>query len=688
VQNYKHIFRLCLLCWYSIMFSQINVKNIEIVRDAYGVPHIFGKTDAETAYGLAWAHSEDDFKTIQLAYMAGNGLLSKHKGIKAAPIDFLSQVIESQKTSDSLYHTLHSDFRKVLEGYTEGINRYAKLHPKEILEKDLFPITPQKIGAYTFFQLFISNQADDLMVAIVNDKIPVYKPTINEDVKGSNTLAFNSSKTGEEATYLAINTHQPLEGPTSWYEAHLVSEEGTNILGATFAGAPCILTGVNENLGWSHTVNYPDKADVYSLEMHPQKKHVYLVDGKEYKLKNKKAHFHMKVLGIPVKLSKTYYTSIYGPTLKNKTGYFSVRTPTLFNIKAMEQWWRMNKAKSFTEFYNILKMNALPGYNIGYADKNDTIFYISNGRIPKRNEQYDWTQVVPGNTLETLWTEYYKTEELPQVINPKSGFIYNANHSPFKSTDKNENPRADAFSKTMNYELYDNNRSTRLLQLIEENPIVDYKTFKKIKYDRTLPTPLAYNFVDFNALFEMKPEDYPDIAKLLTRIQLWNRTADADSMGAGAYAVFYYTLRDYYNRLGPSKTFNPLLIATCLRKAQKYMLKHFGTIDIALGDFQKLVRGNKEIPIYGLPDVITAMRGEPYKKGTLQITHGESYIGLVRFTPTNTEIETVISYGSSDHPNSPHYDDQMEMYANFQTKKMSLKKEEVYKKAVEIYRPD
>ena len=120
MQNYKHIFRLCLLCWYSIMFSQINVKNIEIVRDAYGVPHIFGKTDAETAYGLAWAHSEDNFKTIQLAYMAGNGLLSKHKGIKAAPIDFLSQVIESQKTSDSLYHTLHPDFRKVLEGYTEG----------------------------------------------------------------------------------------------------------------------------------------------------------------------------------------------------------------------------------------------------------------------------------------------------------------------------------------------------------------------------------------------------------------------------------------------------------------------------------------------------------------------------------------------------------------------------------------
>lgn len=684
----KFINRYLLLLCCPFLVSQINPENIEIVRDSFGVPHIFAKTDAEVAYGLAWAHSEDDFRTIQLAYMSGNGLLSKYKGVKAAPVDFLSQMIEAKKTSDSLYHTLDPTFTKILDGYAQGINQYAKLHPNEILVKDLFPITSQKIAAYTFLQLFISNQGDDIVIALVNDQVPKYKPTVNEDIKGSNTFAFSSKKTGERATYLAINTHQPLDGPTSWYEAHLVSEEGTNILGATFAGAPCILTGVNEHLGWSHTVNYPDKADVYSLEMHPKKKLVYLVDGKEYKLKKKKASFYIKIFGIPVRVSKTYYNSIFGPTLKNKTGYFSVRTPMLFDIKAMEQWWRMNKATSFSEFYDILKMNALPGYNIGYADKNDTIFYISNGRIPKRSEEYDWTKTVPGNTLKTLWNEYYTTEELPQVINPNSGFIYNTNHSPFKSTAAEENPKAEDFSKTMNYELYDNNRSTRLLQLIEAHPTIDYQTFKKIKYDRTLPTPLNYNFVDFNAMFDMNPEDYPDIAVLLHRIQKWDRSADTDSMGAAAYAVFYYTYGKYYNRLGPSKKFNPLLIATCLRDAQKYMVKHFGTIDITLGDYQKLVRGDKEIPIYGLPDVLTAMRGVPHKDGTIKITHGESYISLVRFTPTDTEIETVISYGSSDHPSSIHYDDQMEMYANFKTKKMSLNKEVVYSKAARIYHPN
>ena len=129
----------------------------------------------------------------------------------------------------------------------------------------------------------------------------------------------------------------------------------------------------------------------------------------------------------------------------------------------------MNKARDFNEFYNILKMNQIPGYNIGYADKNDTIFYISNGIIPKRNNSYNWKNIVPGNTKRTLWSEYYKTEELPQVISPESGYVYNANHSPFKSTSLLENPDSKNFEKNMGYEEYDNNRSTRIFELINDH---------------------------------------------------------------------------------------------------------------------------------------------------------------------------------------------------------------------------
>ena len=680
------LFLITFLLFLNSNFSQINPNNIEIVRDNYGVPHIYGKTDAEVAYGLAWSHCEDDFKTIQQAYLAGNGLLSKHIGIKGAGADFLTQLIESKETVDKLFNTLSLDFVMVAEGYAQGINKYAELHPKEILEKSLFPVTVKKMLRYSFLQLFISNEAGGLVSSIVSNKVPRPNP-IKAEMNGSNTFAFNSIKTGKNETYLAINTHQPLDGPTSWYEAHLISEEGTNIIGATFAGAPTLLIGANQNLAWAHTVNYPDKADVFELEMHPTKKWHYLVDGKTFKLEKKQAKLFVKFLGIKLKINRKYFTSIYGPTLKNKSGFYSIRTPSLFTIKSLEQWWRLNKANSFTEFYNILKKNDLPGYNIGYADKNDTIFYISNGIIPKRNDQYDWRKVVPGNTKKTLWDSYYKTEELPQVLNPKSGYIYNANHSPFKSTSKEENPLAENFPKNMGYELYDNNRSTRLYDLINSYDKIDYKDFKKIKYDRTLPTPLNYNYVNVNELFEMNPNDYPEISDLIKVIQNWDREASVESFGAGAYAMVYYNLGKYYPKLKEDKIVSKEMLEECLKEVKLKMIESFGTINVRLGDYQKLVRGNKEISIFGMPDVITAMRGVDYKDGKIKITHGESYIELVKFVDGKVEIESVISYGSSDHEDSPHYNDQMEMYSKFETKKMTFSKEEIYKNSKKIYNP-
>ncbi len=668
------------------IFSQINPDNIEIVRDNYGVPHIYAAKDSEVAYGFAWAQAEDHFKLIQEGFLAGNGLLGKLIGLKGAGADFLTQLIQSEKTVNDLYGTLDKKFITLIKGFAEGLNAYAEKHPEEILEKKLFPLTPKKLLRYTQLQLFISNGADKLVSGIVNNTLS-WPYEIEQDTKGSNLIAISRSRTGSDETLLAINTHQPLEGPTSWYEAHLVSEEGTNIIGAAFPGSPCLLTGANEFLGWTHTVNYPDKADVFALEMHPKKKDVYLVDGKPYKLEKFKAKLTLKFLGMNISIKKKFYKSIYGPTLKNKTGVYSVRTPSTTNITAIEQWWKMNKATNFTEFYEALEMKALPGYNIGYADRNDTIFYISNGKIPIRAIGYDWTDVVPGNTQKTLWDSYYDIKDLPQVVSPASGFVYNANHSPFKSSGELDNPIAENFAKEMNFETYDNNRSTRLLQLLEEQESIDYERFKRIKYDHQLPTPLQYNYMDLNPLFEMKIIDYPDVSVLLSDIQNWDRITNITSYGAGAYASLYYQLSPFYYQLGEDRVFTHEALYKALKITKEHLKTYFNTERIQLGDFQKLVRGTKERPIFGLPDVITAMRGEPYKDGRIKITHGESYIGLVRFTPTKTYYESVISYGNSRRPESPHYTDQMELYANFKTKTMSFDRADVLKNAIRRYAP-
>ena len=687
MKQLKSIYLLFLFFTFNSIAQNINTNNIEIIRDSFGVPHIYTKTDAELGYGLAWVHSEDDFKTIQEAYLAGNSLLSKHIGLRGAPVDFLSQLIRSDEIIDSLYNTIDKNFIEVVKGYAQGINRYAELNPNEVLVKKLFPITPKKMLKYSFLQLFISSEGDRAVRAIFENNFKSLTFQRRNEL-GSNLFSFSTNKTRNGETYMAVNTHQPLDGPTSWYEVHLESEEGTSIIGATFAGAPCVLTGTNKNLAWTHTVNRPDKTDIYQLEMVKNSKRKYFFDDKILKLKKYRGKAFIKILGIPIKVSKKYYSSVYGPTLKNKTGFFSVRTGSLFKVRGLEQWWKMNKASSFKEFYSILEMNEIPGYNIGYADKDDNIFYISNGLIPKRNNKYKWTDVLPGNTSETLWTEYYKTSELPQVINPKSGYIYNANHSPFKSTSLNENPNPQNFNSNMGFETFDNNRSTRIFELIESFNAIDYKDFKTIKYDNKFPTPFNYNFMDINNIMEMDPKNYPEISDLLDQIQKWDRVTDANSTGAGAYAMFYYTLAEkYFYKSYYDRNFSKDLIADCLKDVKEKMIKYFNSSTVKLGEYQKLVRGNKEMPIFGMPDVITAMTASKYRNGKIQVTHGESYIQLVKFSNKGVEIESIISYGSSDHKDSPHYNDQMELYSKFKTKKMSFDKDYVLKNARTTYNP-
>jgi len=686
--NYSILMRkfLFVFVFTSFVNSQINPKNIDIVRDQYGIPHIFAKTDAEVAYGLAWANAEDDFKTIQEAYLAGNAMLSKYIGIKGAPADFITQFIGSRELIDQKIEEISNEYLEVISGYADGLNSYALKNPDKVLFKKLFPITPKMMMMYSQLQLFISNQGADWAGRILNND--TQDEFLDQNLTGSNVIAMNSNKTKSGEAFLAINTHQPLEGPTSWYEAHLHSEEGTNIIGTLYPGTPHILIGVNENLGWSHTVNYPDKTDVFKLRMKNNKN--YIVDGEEYTLEKLKAKINIKVFGIPININRRYYRSIFGPTLKNKSGYYSIRTPTLFNVRALEQWWKMGKSKNFTEFYNTLKMKQIPGFNIGYADKYDTIFYISNGIIPKRAEGYNWKGIVPGDTKKTLWTEYYDIEDLPQVIQPKAGFIYDANHSPFKSTSAEENPKEEDFSKRMGYETYDNNRSTRLIELIESYDKISYEDFKDIKYDNSFPSKFNYSFMDISIIETLNLDAEDELSEILDIIQGWNRKTDIDSQGAGIYGVLYYQLiRNYRDEIQKNNnTVSRETLCSALADTRAYLVDNFGSINVTLGDFQKLVRGDKEIPIWGLPDVITAMSSIPYKEGRRKVTQGESYIGLVRFSKDGPQLESVISYGNSDNPESDHYSDQMDLYSRFETKKMIFNKEEIYKEAKKVYNPN
>ena len=677
------LFTLCLLVLTFSANAQFDPTKIDIVRDKYGVPHIFAKTDPEVAYGLAWAHSEDDFETIQQTVMAGKALMGRYQGKKGATIDYIIHLLRIPELVEEKYERdLSLPFKKLLEGYCAGFNAYAAKHPNEVLLKKIFPVTPKDMIQTIVLQLCVVSGGDKALSSIFGGSVPLIP---NFKAAGSNAFAFNSHKTTDGQVYLDINAHQPLEGAAAFYEAHLCSEDGWNTLGANFPGAPCILHGCNENLGWAHTVNNPDKLDVYQLEINPNNKLQYKFDGQWVKLEERNAHLKVKIKGVNVGVNKKAYWSKYGPTLITPKGTFSIRMPALMDIRGMEEWYRFNKAKNFTEFKSAVDMVAIPGYNIVYADRFDTIFYISNGRLPIRSPQFDWKTTLPGNTSATLWNDIHPAADLPQVLQPKSGFVFNTNHSPFHSTEGSENPTNKDL--TMGYETLENNRSQRFAELLRGYDKVSFDDFKKIKFDRHFPATFAFP-MNIDTLFLLKDTEHPDISDLILNLKQWDKNTNPESVGAATFLMVYRTVTQSPKDYAKTGTLNTPQCIAILTKVKADMMKNFGKTNLQLGEIQKLVRGNKELPQGGLPDVLAALHTVPYKNGMVKAVQGDAYIELVRFTKDGPIIESVNIYGASSRKDSPHYTDQMELSTHQQTKPMTLNKAEVYKNAEKIYHPN
>lgn len=664
--------------------AQINPDNITIARDSFGVPHIFAPTDPQVAYGLAWAHAEDDFETLQLVALSGKALVGTGLGKKGAEADYVIQLLRIRQTVDEQWSTLSPDFIALINGYISGLNAYAGAHPNEVKYKKAFPLNDHEYMTAVVLSVALFCGIDNAIPQIIGGKVATI-PGFKTD--GSNSFAMNASKTTSGESFLAINAHQPNEGPVAFYEAHVCSEQGWNMLGGLFPGGCLIFHGTNENLGWAHTVNFQDKLDIFQLESNPANSDEYKFDGQWLKLEEDKAKLHVK--GVPITINKKIWWSKYGPTLKTDKGVFALRVPALMDIKALEEWYRMNKARNFTEFYKAVSMTSLPMFNIMYADRYDTIFYISNGKMPRRNPDtaYHWKSTVPGNSSKTLWTEFKPVEELPQYVNPPSGYLFNTNHSPFLATDPEYNLDRNKYDRNDGYELYHNNRSKRVTELLYHTDKIDYNTFKFIKFNQQLPQQLQYPY-GIDSMFNLDAEAYPALKEVITDFQLWDRKGVAGSKGAAIFLLSYHFLADKLKGL-PSRQITKAEAVETFQHVYDHMMKYFGKTGITLGDVQKLVRGNEERPAWGLPDLLTASFTEPYKEGLLKVTGGDAYICFVRYPKDGSlpKIESVNTFGASMHPESPHFKDQMTMFQNQQTKHMTLDKAEVLRTAEKIYHP-
>lgn len=684
-------------------FNLINPDNVTIVRDSFGIPHIFGKTDAEVAYGLAWANAEDAFPVMQDLIYTGKGFMGRKDGISGAKNDFFAHAIGAARLVEEKFDTgLTPEFKKYVDGYAQGINAYAKAHPEAVKVKAAFPVTSKDIiNCYVVIMSALSytqNQVGDA-VGGKYDGVNVDFPHHDLPSVGSNAFALNNTKTVDGNTYLCINPHMGMDGLLSFYEAHLQSEEGLNIEGCMFQGSTSLAMGVNEHLGWGMTWNTFDKVDVYKLKMHASKKLMYEVDGQYYKLEKRPVWLKVNLskkgkFVLPVK--KMTYWSRFGATLKSDESYnfYAIRFPANTTIKTAQQLYYMNKAKNYNEYWDAIRTHAITLFNIVYADDRDNIFYIHHGMMPERDTTFDWSKIVPGNDSKALWTKLIPLDSMPKTINPECGYVFNTNNTPFHASSDECSEKGYCYvpRKLMDERPGDNNRAQRFTELISAKNKFSMKDIHDLKFDVTFSHKGTFaNSV--RPLFTLDENKYPDLKEAIGILKTWNRQAEINEHAPTLFGLCLKTIFDKYHYSDAHFVWGfdvkeEEWVET-LRAARDTLIANFGTAKVEWGKVNRIIRGNKDMPLRGFPDVLSPSYPERLKdRLAFKVTHGDTYTMFASFNKNGLqELNALQPLGNSLNPDSPHYNDQMELFSRQEMRPLSLKKEDVMKKAEQIYHP-
>lgn len=675
-----------LICFLSLR-SNASIRNVEIVRDSFGVPHIFGITDADAAYGLAWAHSEDDFEHIQQNLLAARGRLGEIMGKEGVLFDYALQLFSIDTLVNSRYVSdLSPDFRKVIEAYIEGINDYANLHPDEIILPSALPFTAQDVVKGYVLNTSLMAGLGMTLKALRENRLDEFMAP-NE--RGSNAIAIAPHRTEDGSTWLAVNSHQPIEGRFAWYEAHISSEEGWNMIGGLFPGGVSAFVGSNTALGWAHTTNYHNFGDVFELKVKNAGKKQYLLDGKWEKFSSKKARLKIKLGGIILPVSKKILETRFGPVFKAHGKYYALRFPSYMDIRSAEQWYLMNKAGNLQEFEKAIRMDALPLFNIVYADTSGNILLHSACKVPLRDESLDWSQPIRSHSSKYLWNELLPFNCKPTIVNPECGFLYNANQTPLRAS-SNE---CDWQGDFVGLQQFQFNRGERLSQLMDNfKGKFSWQDFHRIKFDKKYAPDGSYMRA-FNELYRLIPEEHPEVADAIRNIRSWDLQADTGSRGAAiAMLTHYFLVKHHKTPFGflmiRNKPLEHKEVLNALKKANDFLLKTRGTTHVSLGEIQRHIRGKINLPASGMKEVLRATEAKliDKRKGVFRTTGGDGYIQMVKFGKAGVSILSINAYGASHHPESRHYNDQMLLFSAEQFKRMTFNKADILREAEKVYR--
>ena len=669
-----------------------------IARDTWGVPHIYGKTDPDVAYGIAYAHAEDDFSTLQDVLAMTRGRLGALDGAKGAQADFALNFIGARATVDRDYDKQPADVRALLDGYASGLNAYAVRHPAEVRLARLFPVNGRDVATGFVMRSPFFFGLDGTLAALVGEKpLPPGKappedsppatapmaPTADEKPNGSNAFVVAPRRTSDGATRLVSNSHQPWDGPVAWYELVVHSQTGWNFAGALFPGAPYPLLGHNETLGWTNTVNRPDLIDVYKLKLNTGGDS-YSYDGQWRSLEKHLIWLRVKLWGpfvLPV--PKYVYRAVQGPVIVNKTGAYAVRYGGADQLKMVEEYYRLTRARDFAAWRKALSMQGIPATNFLYADKAGNIAYFYNASFPNRKPGFDYATVLPGDTSRDYAPGTVPWNMVPRNVNPASGFLVNANSTPYLSAGPGSELNPADWSPLLGVETDTTNRDNRALELMTGTPKISAEALHAIKFD-TGVSRNGWTGKWFADLIAVDPKGDRTLADAIALLRQWDWNADGKGPADSLAVILMRTGQTWHYRRQPEPDPRAALL-----KAASYLNQHFGRIDVPLGTVLRLRRGKVDLPLDGGPEILrAASTWDEAPDGRLVVNHGDSFVMFVTWLKGRVISESIQPYGAaSTRPDSPHYADQATWFVAHRLKPVWFYSRDLNGNIERLYRP-
>jgi len=656
---------------------QRHAQNVTIIRDDWGIAHVYGKTDADAVFGMEYAQAEDDFNRIETNYLNSLGRMAEAEGDAALYTDLRQRLYIDPASLRAEYRASPLWLRKLMDAFADGLNYFLYKHP-EVKPRVIAHFEPWM--ALSFTEGSIGGDIERInprdLQALYGSGPGTRNGDADEfelDPSGSNGIAIAPRLAANRHALLWINPH------TSFYfrsELQMVSEEGLNAYGAVTWGQFFIYQGFNATAGWMHTSSGVDNIDEF-LDTRPSRSRTITLLFKTDS-------------GMARKPFTVFYTQ-HGPVIRKDGDRFVSISLMKSHVNALTQSYSRTKSRDMAAFRKIMELHTNSSNNTLFADASGNIAYFHSNYIPRRDTSFDWTKPVDGSNPATSYRGVLSFDETPNVVNPASGWVYNSNNWPWSAAGEGSSPRRESFPRYVETGGEETARGFHALRVLGGKAGWTMSSLTAAAFDSYLPAferiipPLIAAYDQLPATDSLKAKLAEPIAALRGWDYRWNaesvstalavfwgervgRRVSRDARAAGISIMQYIAA----SRAAPAE------LLSSLGDAVDALSADFGTWKTPWGEINRFQRINDDIAPHfddtqsSIPVPFTASvwgslaafgaRAYPNTKKWYG-TSGNSFVAVVEFGDS-VRAQAITAGGESGDPRSPHFNDEAERYAS------------------------